>query len=344
MLQKFYSGYKLLNTLDINGNKPEIFISEGNRSTGKTTFYNSFLIREFKEYGKKFALIVRNRSHLSNCAEKFFTNIQKLYFPEDIMTSKTENHGAWSALFLNDKKCGYVLPLTSSNMIKNASHMLSQVDWLLFDEFQAEDNNYVPDEVNKLISIHTSIARGINESVKYLPMIMIANKVSLINPYYLALGISDRLQKDTKMLKGNGYVLERFFNENVAEQHKSSLFNSAFQKTDYNNGLAEDIYLNDNETFVEKMSGDSNYICTVYYNGKAFSISEFTKSELIYCSRNVNNEYPVKIAIDIKSMNTDNHFITLYPNLAKTLRYYFSRGLFRFADIECKEAILNLFR
>lgn len=344
MLQKFYSGYKLLNTRDINGNQPEIFISEGNRSAGKTTFFNSFLIREFKEQGKLFAVIVRNRNHLSNCAEKFFTKIQEIYFPDDTMESRSENRGSWDVLYLNKEKCGYVIPLSAANIVKNASHMLSSVDWMLFDEFQAEDNNYLPDEVNKLLSIHTSLARGVNQSVKYLPIIMIANKVSLINPYYLALGISEKLQQNTKTLKGNGFVLERFFNESVAEQHKTSLFNAAFSGTEYNAGLSEDIYLNDNQTFVEKMTGDSNYICTVYYKGKSFSIREFPKDEFIYCSRSVNEEYPVKIAIDIKSMTADNHFISLYPNLAKTLRFYFNRGLFRFEDIECKEVILNLFK
>lgn len=43
----FYDNNKLLNLLDENGNHPEIFISEGNRSAGKTISFNRYLVNNY---------------------------------------------------------------------------------------------------------------------------------------------------------------------------------------------------------------------------------------------------------------------------------------------------------
>lgn len=99
---------------------------------------------------------------------------------------------------------------------------------LLFDEFQSENNRYCSNELTKFISLRTSIARGKGEQTRYLPVIMLSNPVSLLNPYYVSFGISDRLQENTKFLRGNGFVLEQNFNESASQAFLSSSFNQAF--------------------------------------------------------------------------------------------------------------------
>ena len=76
---------------------------------------------------------------------------------------------------------------------KQSYMRIEDVDVILFDEFQSESDNYCPNEVEKFISIHTSIARGQGKMTRYVPVFMISNPVSLINPYYSALHISHRL-------------------------------------------------------------------------------------------------------------------------------------------------------
>lgn len=68
---------------------------------------------------------------------------------------------------------------------------------MLFDEFQSETNHYASNELNKLISVHTSLARGEGEQCRYLPIFMLSNNVSLLNPYFVALGVSTRLREST---------------------------------------------------------------------------------------------------------------------------------------------------
>lgn len=52
MLQKYYDGTKLLSMKDINGKRPELFITTGNRSSGKTTYYGRYFMNRFSRIKK----------------------------------------------------------------------------------------------------------------------------------------------------------------------------------------------------------------------------------------------------------------------------------------------------
>ena len=93
---------------------------------------------------------------------------------------------------------------------------------MIFDEFQSETNHYCDNETKKFISIHTSIARGQGEQVRYVPVYMLSNPVSIINPYYVEMGISGRLKDDTKFLRGDGFVLEQGYIESASIEQKNS--------------------------------------------------------------------------------------------------------------------------
>ena len=44
----FYDGTKLLSLLDLEGNKPEIYMCTTNRTGGKTTYFNRLLVNKWK--------------------------------------------------------------------------------------------------------------------------------------------------------------------------------------------------------------------------------------------------------------------------------------------------------
>jgi hypothetical protein len=188
---EFYDGTKLLSMKDINGLTPEIFISTSNRSAGKTTYFNRMAVNRFKKQGKKFCLLYRFNYELNGCSEQFFKDIGGLFFKGDVMTEVRRANGIYVELFLNKKPCGYCISINYADQIKKKSHLLSDVDAIYFDEFQSESNHYCDEEVSKFMSIHTSLARGGGQQVRYLPVYMISNAVSIINPYYLSLNIPD---------------------------------------------------------------------------------------------------------------------------------------------------------
>lgn len=337
----YYDGTKLLSLKDINGVTPELFICTSNRTGGKTTYFNRLVINKFLKGQGKFALLYRFKYELDNVAEKFFKDIQVLFFPSYKLTAKKRASGVFFELFLNDVSCGYALALNSADQIKKYSHFFSDVEIMIFDEFQSENNSYCHDEVKKFLSVHTSVARGQGKQSRCVPVYMLSNPVTILNPYYVEMGISSRLQSNTKFLKGSGFVLEQGYNESASKALKESGFMQAFAKNKYVEYAGESKYLNDNYSFIEKPLGKNRYFLTFKYKEKYYSIKEFSEQGFLYCDDKADLSFPLKIVVTTE--DHDINYVMLKNNdiLLSTLRYYFERGCFRFKDLACKEVVLS---
>lgn len=341
MKQVFYDGTKLLSLKDLDGKTPEIYICTTNRSAGKTTYFSRLFVKKFLEKGEKFALLYRYNYELDDCADKFFKDIQTLFFPGMVMESKRRASGIYHELFLDGSSCGYVISLNSSDQLKKYSHFFSDTCRILFDEFQSENNHYCSDEVRKFISVHTTIARGQGKQVRYVPVVMLSNTVSIINPYYVELHIAERLKDDTKFLKGKGFVLEQGFVQSASENLRSSPFASAFADNSYVAYSSECVYLNDSKSFIERPLGYSRYLGTLKYENHDYAIREYPEQGIIYCDDKADASYKFKITV-----TTSDHavnYIMLKNNdmFLSSMRYFFEKGAFRFKDMKCKEVILK---
>lgn len=341
MEKQYYDGTKLLSLMDINGSKPEIYMCTTNRTGGKTTYFSRLLVNKYLQNKEKFCLIYRFNYELDNVSEKFFKDINTLFFPEYEMTSKRQASGIFHELFLNDISCGYAVSLNSADQIKKYSHLFSDVARMLFDEFQSETNHYCNNEIEKLLSIHTSIARGQGKHVRYVPVYMIGNPVSIINPYYVELGISSRLKTDTKFLRGDGFVLEQGYIDTASKAQKESGFNRAFAKNKYANYASEAVYLNDNLAFVESVSGKSRYICTIKYNDCNYGIREYSEQGIMYCDDRPDMSFPTRITTTTADHGVNYVMLQRHDMYIANLRLLFEKGCFRFRNLKCKEAVLS---
>ena len=340
-MSKFYDGTKLLSLKDINGNTPEIYISTSNRSAGKTTFFNKLCFNKYLKNGEEFMILYRFNYELSECNHKFFDDIKSIFFSNYEVDMKLHAKGKFAELTENEKTIGWAVCLNDADIIKKYSHVFCNVTRIIFDEFQSETNHYCNDEITKFISIHQSVARGGGKQTRYVPVYMIGNFVSLLNPYYIKLGISNRLNTNTNYMRGKGWVLEQNLNESASKAQEESIFNQAFADDKYIGYSSQKTYLNDNSTFIEKLEGKSNYIATINVEGKDYAIREYDCG-LVYCDHGVDNSFPLKI-----SVTTDSHqvnYIMLNRNsyIVSNLRFYFERGIFRFKDLDCKNAIMTM--
>lgn len=338
----YYDGTKLLSLNDANGRKPEVYMACGNRSSGKTTYFNRLVVNRFLRNKEKFCLLYRFTYELDSVEEKFFKDIRNLFFSNYELTAEKRAKGMYRELFLNEVDCGYAICLNQADQIKKQSHLFSDVSCILFDEFQSETNKYCTDEVTKFISIHMSIARGKGEHVRYVPVYMLSNAVTILNPYYVAMGISNRLRTDTKFLKGDGFVLEQSYLESVSEAQKNSGFNRAFKKSDYIGYASENVYLNDNLTFIEKPEGSSRYLVTLRYKRREYAVRLYSELGIAYCDDRPDRTYPNKVSVTTEDM--DVNYVSIRENqmLVASFRFYFNHGCFRFKDLACKEVILTL--
>lgn len=337
----YYDGTKLLSLTDLDGKQPEILMVTTNRTGGKTTYFGRLCVNKFKKGQGKFALLYRYNYELDDCSDKFFKDLSTLFFPGSVMESKRKASGIFHELFLDGESCGYALSLNSADQLKKYSHLFSDVNRMIFDEFQSETNHYCNDEIKKFISIHTSVARGQGEQVRYVPVYMLSNPVSLINPYYVELGISNRLRDDTKFLRGHGFILEQGFIDSASTAQKESGFNKAFAKNSYVAYSSECVYLNDNKAFIEKPNGIGRYLCTIKYNGTDFGVREFADSGFIYVDDRPDTSYKYKITVTTSDHEINYVMLKRNDMFLTNLRFYFEKGCFRFKDLRCKGAILK---
>ena len=338
---EYYDGAKLLSLKDLNGKQPEMYISCTNRSAGKTTYFGRLLVNRFKKYKSKFLLLYRYKYELEDCADKFFSDIKKLFFPEDVMTSNSRGGGAFKELMLNEVTCGYAISINSADLIKKYSHFFNTVECMLFDEFQSETDSYCANEINKFISIHTSIARGNGQQSRYVPVYMLSNNVDILNPYYTALGITKMLTPQTKFLRGNGWVLEKTVNDYASERQKNSAFIGAFNNN-YTKYITSGDYLISDSAFIDTPKGGNRYICTIRYNGTDYGLREYYDDGIYYCDTSFDKSCKRRIAVTTQDMKINYVMLQQHQLLIIMLKNAFQRGLFRFKNAECKNAILSM--
>lgn len=337
----YYDGTKILSMKDLYGRTPEIYMITTNRTGGKTTYFGRLCVNRFLDKGEKFMLIYRFGYELDDCADKFFKDIGALFFPAHTMTGQKRGHGIYVELFLDNKSCGYAVALNNADQIKKFSHFFSDVSRMLFDEFQSETNHYCPLELKKFQSVHTSVARGQGEQVRYVPVYMLSNPVSIINPYYAQMGISSRLKSDTKFLRGDGFVVEQGFVDSASRAMKESAFNRAFAGSDYLAYASENVYLNDNTAFIDKPKGTGRYLATLRYNGKDYGVREYASEGIIYCDDRPDSTYPMKLCVTTEDHQINYVMLKRNDMFIQNMRFFFERGCYRFKDLSCKEAVLK---
>lgn len=341
MKTNYYDGTKLLSMKDMNGNVPEIYMVTSNRTGGKSTYFGRLFVNRFLKYGEKFGLLYRFNYELKDVSDKFFKVLSELFFKDCVMTSKSRADGIYHELFLNDKPCGYAISINSADKIKTMSALFSDISRVLFDEFQSESNHYCNDEVKKFISVHTSIARGNGKQVRYVPVYMCANPVTMINPYYVEMGISNRLHERTKFLRGDGFVLEQGYNESACKAQQDSGFNRAFSSNSYTAYSSQSVYLNDNKAFIEKVTGKNTYLCTLKYCGREYALREYTELGFIYCDDKPDSSFNNKISVTTDDHQTNYVMLKRNDMFLSSLRYLFEHGCFRFKNLSCKEVVLK---
>lgn len=338
---QYYDGAELLSQRDIDGEIPEIFLCTTNRTGGKTTYFTKHLINKFKKTGEKFTWLYRFKYELDDCADKIFKDVSKLFFKDDILTSKAKASEIYHELFLNGDSCGYAITLNAADQIKKMSHLFSDTARMFMDEFMSETNHYCNNEVKKFISVHQSLARGNGEQAKYLPVYMCANPITLLNPYYQELGITTRLNAKTHFLRGRGFVLEQGFVESAYDAQQTSGFNKAFCNNQYLNYGKQGVYMNDNSAFVEKPMGRPHYLATIRYENRDYAIKEYAENGIIYCDDKPDFTFPNRISVTASDHSINYVMLKRNDLFLSNMRFFFEQGCFRFKDLACKQAVLG---
>lgn len=258
----------------------------GGRGIGKTYGLKKDCISRYKKKGKQFLYLRRYKTDLKKI--KTFLNDQFENFKDDEF--KITGGSNFTTFYINGCEMGYATSLTSFASLKSTSYV--DVDTIILDEFIPEKagfNAYVPNEVEILLNIIDSIFRQ-REGHVYL----LANNVSIVNPYFSYFGISPNPEKEFNTFKGSDSVEQIIVQICHSDYKKGNKEKSKFHKLisgttygDYNAGN----FAYDTNDFIRKKTPECDYLCTLYFEGIYYGAWVDMNTGYIYINQQINKEY-----------------------------------------------------
>ena len=262
-MNKGIKWYSLENILKYDA---QYYIIFGERSNGKSFAVNKYIINKYFEEGKQFAFVKRYEEDIKS---KYMSEVFPLELREYVEEKYNKKikfyRGQWLAYDSDTEgklsECevmGYAFSLSAVNRTKATTYPL--IETILFEEFMSIDCSYLPDEVNLLLNLVSTIARH-RHTVK---IFMLANSISKYSPYSSALGIrlhrlkkGEIIEKEYQDKKGfrTKFAIERTENVNVFDNknNKDKIVYNIFG----NSGVGRMITYGDFETHAYKRRIDN---------------------------------------------------------------------------------------
>lgn len=344
---KYYSLDEIKNIKDLDDCEPILRMIIGNRSAGKTTSMLIESLYNHKENGSQVVFLYRTQDEIASSG-KMYEDVLEIY-PEygKLVSNKSIVKGLISALILHDAEdnqsvLGYAVYFSNSDKIKKYSPMFKDVNLIVFDEFVLENNGYLRNEITKFESALRSICRGKGKQVREVPVYMLANYVSLLNPYFIYFGIHKRLRDNTKFLRGHGWVAQFTVNKDAQKAINESGLAKVFSNSAYQKSSADGIYLCDATAFIEKVSGNSNYIFTLVCGKDRFAVREYPEKGVVYIDYTADPNARHIFTFDPSSHNADTLMLSSKSFIYDYLKRAYDMGLLRFRDLKCKNIVLDI--
>ena len=342
----FYSPERMLSY-----NRPWI-ISIGSRSIGKSTGWAIQFIREYINKGSKFIYVRRTEEETLSSCKEFFDNAINILNQngEKIDGFKYQNREYFIKLNGGEwEQCGKIIPLSQEQKYKSAN--FQEYDNIIYDEFISRDpNKYLGNKANPTyefdccISLYQTVDRGIGKAFRNeTRFVFLGNNSSYFNPILLALGITDYLRTDTKILapKGELWIVEQTTETEATKQIEQSY---GYRLSDKKNRkyAYENIGYDQEQNNVYKIKEPMRPLLNLKYREHKMGVYIVPKLGKIYISNKPNN--CLSIALTCGDQDKINYLLAerYHDNPAMvSLRNAFYRNDVVFETNRCKYDIVN---
>lgn len=326
---------------------PETFMAMSNRGGGKTYPFAKCLMYAAMDHGFKIGLLCRTKAQMGNHFRGVFGAVLGDVWPEWTVSEKicSQLYGLVTMKKEDEvREIGYVLPLNSAYSLKDHSSKIKDVDVLFLDEFQSVDS--IPDEMDKYDTMHVTIARGSDSDgtdygTRYLPTILCSNSLSITNKYMAFFGLMNKIQKNTRLYRGEGISLLRFKNEVVADNQKRTAYYRSKILTKQSLSDVDNAWLNDSDACIGRPEGQSYYMATVIDGAVKYGVHYYYDAGMYYIGRNIDSNsrrtYVLQPGGQLNTATLKSAYIF------QELRDAYSQGLVMFADQGLKALIDKIF-
>lgn len=343
---KWYDNSRLVNAKDEDGDRPQLFFSVSDeRGPGKTFSFVKMFWQMFFNDGHKFGLIVRQSGRLGSVAHGMFKPYFRKFLPGAFLWEKTKQKGVYSEIWATipgegdepsyDKHCGYVLPLNLADKVKMASGEFTDIHHLLFDEFQPrKSSSYLPTEVQDLVDIIESLDRG-EDGVRYVPVYLVSNSNSKVNPYYIHFGMVHRIRDDSKFVRGCSWVYQKVVNKQIQEMRINSPLGKLMKRA--GSHYEDSSYSGDSNAGISKPDpawGKSTYLGTIWVGDQAYAIRTFDECGIMYIDRRIDSTCTQTFRVTKEDDPTRK--LLRSTRAGQWVRHYTAEGRVRYNDLITK--------
>lgn len=330
----FYSGEKILSYNAL------LNLIIGERGVGKTYFWKTFAVKRFLNKNKQFAYIRRYDTDLeasvgSSSDNKFFEQI-KNEFPDS--TFKITKSKKVRKLYIDNKICGYALPLSAADSLKSSSY--ENVDIIIYDEFMLKEGStqhYLRNEPEIILDLIETIGR-----LRDIRVFCLGNAISSTCPIMSYFDLSLPYNTDIRLFKDSTIAVEYIRNEKYREVKKASRFGKLIDGTRYGKYAIDNEFLLDSKSFIKKKDNYAKFYFMLIINGKSYGVWRDFKNQLIYISNDYDPNCLVKFALHEEDHNESTTLARVRSNFwFKQIMDYYRVGRLCFESQSVKNLVMQ---
>ena len=311
----------------------------GERGVGKSFSTKEYVIDHFLKKKKQFVYLRRYKTELKESVPKFFDDIKVAdKNREKPKYNNVKMEVSSNQFYINNKLCGYALPLSTANILKSTS--FANVDTIIFDEFIIDKGcyHYLANEVEQLLDIVETIGR-----LRDIKIIFLGNAISITNPYFAYFNLTLPYNSDIGTFKDGLIVVNYIKNEAYRKVKHESKFGRLIAGTKYEKYAIDNEFLRDSKSFIGKRTETCKFIFTIKYNNNYYGVWTDYNTGFVYISSKYDANSPI-----VFTFNTADH--DERSTMVKISKYDFFKGViekFRngelyFDNIRIKNEIMEL--
>ncbi|WP_345115982.1 phage DNA encapsidation protein [Bartonella jaculi] len=186
----------------------------------------------------------------------------------------------------NDMLCGYLVPLSLVNQYKHCS--FPHVKTIIFEEYICEQEKYLKNEPEKLVSLCETVFRHRDEG----RVICLGNSISHYNPYFDFFNLRNHHKNEFTHYKKKSILIGHTLGKEFLEKKSDTKFAQSIKDTAYGSFILDNnaLKITDDYSFINKMKSVPK---TPYFNLiiQKQKLAVFFASDKLFIKKGFNKDY-----------------------------------------------------
>lgn len=243
---------------------------------------------------------------------------------------------------------GYFVALSVAQNYKSVQ--FPDVKTIIFDEFVAEKGvQYLPSESSKLVNFYNTVDRSKDKT----RVIMLANSVSINNPYFIQYKVDPRkvdkngFIRQAKMATGEYYMIWHFPEASeYANEVKATKYGQFIHATDpeYFEYAVTNKFADGTNKLVATKPSSARYLLTLETGTGIFSVWYDMKSSMYFCQKKRPNADEDIVTMDPRKMSEGKRIGLFTDKTMGRLRSAYRHDKMRFDEPATTNAFVEVFK